>query len=59
MEGHTGADLSEADILATLYFNVLRVDPDLPDDPERDRFILSKGHGCGRLLLHLGGSRIY
>ncbi|WP_319563250.1 transketolase [Marispirochaeta sp.] len=46
-EGHTGADLSEADILSTLYFNVLRVDPDIPEAPDRDRFILSKGHGVG------------
>jgi transketolase len=46
-QGHTGADLSETDILATLFFNVLDVGPDRLDDPERDRFILSKGHGIG------------
>ena len=46
-QGHTGADLSEADILASLFFHVLRYDPDRPDDPDRDRFILSKGHGVG------------
>jgi transketolase len=46
-QGHTGADLSETDILATLFFNVLNVGPDRLDDPERDRFILSKGHGIG------------
>ncbi len=45
--GHTGADLSEADILTTLYFSVLGVDAKRPDAPERDRFILSKGHGVG------------
>ncbi|MBN2049993.1 MAG: transketolase [Spirochaetales bacterium] len=44
--GHTGADLSEADILVTLYFSVLRYDRAL-DHPFRDRFILSKGHGAG------------
>jgi transketolase len=44
--GHTGADLSETDILVTLYFAVLRYDMNL-EDPERDRFILSKGHGAG------------
>jgi transketolase len=43
--GHTGADMSETDILATLYFNVLRYE----HDPIvwQDRFILSKGHGVG------------
>jgi transketolase len=47
-QGHTGADLSEADILATLYFRILNVSKDRLDDPDRDRFILSKGHGvCG------------
>jgi transketolase len=45
--GHTGADLSETDILASLYFNVLRYNIDNPEEPERDRFILSKGHGVG------------
>ncbi len=46
-QGHTGADLSEADILATLFFNLLRFRLDEPQDPERDRFVLSKGHGVG------------
>ncbi len=46
-QGHTGADLSEADILASLFFRVLRYAPDQPADPDRDRFILSKGHGVG------------
>jgi transketolase len=43
--GHPGADLSSADILVTLYHGVLRVDPTTPDDPDRDRFVMSKGHG--------------
>lgn len=42
--GHVGGDLSVADILATLYGAVLRVDPASPGWPDRDRFILSKGH---------------
>lgn len=42
--GHVGGDFSVTDILTTLYFSVLRVDPAHPDWPERDRFILSKGH---------------
>jgi transketolase len=42
--GHIGGPLSAADILAALYFRVLRIRPDEPDWPDRDRFILSKGH---------------
>jgi transketolase len=41
---HVGSALSMADIIAVLYGGVLRVDPLKPDWPERDRFILSKGH---------------
>ncbi len=43
---HIGGVLSMADLLAVLYADVLRVRPDEPQWPERDRFILSKGHGC-------------
>lgn len=42
--GHPGGSLSLADILAVLYFKVLKIDPLNPDDPDRDRFVLSKGH---------------
>ncbi len=42
--GHPGGSLSLADILAVLYFKVLNIDPLKPDAPDRDRFILSKGH---------------
>ena len=42
--GHLGGSLSEADLLAALYFHVLRIRPEEPDWPERDRFVLSKGH---------------
>lgn len=42
--GHTGGGLSSADILATLYLHVLNVDPKNPDKPDRDRFVMSKGH---------------
>jgi transketolase len=46
--GHTGGDLSAADILATLYLGeVLRVDPSRPAWPQRDRFVMSKGHCAG------------
>lgn len=42
--GHPGGSLSAADILATLYFGIMRHDPSRPDWPERDRLYLSKGH---------------
>ena len=42
--GHIGGSLSCMDILTELYFDVMRVDPAAPRDPERDRFVLSKGH---------------
>lgn len=42
--GHPGGSLSCADILTALYFNEMRVDPNNPKWPERDRFVLSKGH---------------
>lgn len=46
--GHTGGDLSSADILATLYLGqILRVNPDEPHWALRDRFVMSKGHCSG------------
>jgi transketolase len=42
--GHIGGPLSAMDLLVALYFGQLRIDPQNPADPERDRFILSKGH---------------
>ncbi len=42
--GHIGGPLSAVDILVHLYFNELRIDPENPRWPDRDRFILSKGH---------------
>jgi len=51
--GHIGGDLSAADILATLYLAVLNVDPEHPEDPERDRYIQSKGHASGVLYTTL------
>jgi transketolase len=47
--GHPGGSLSEVELLLALYFKVLRHDPRNPDWPDRDRFILSKGHGCPTL----------
>ena len=45
--GHIGGDFSATDILTTLYGAVLDVAPDRVDDPDRDRFVLSKGHVAG------------
>lgn len=42
--GHIGGDLSVLNTLTALYFDVMNVDPSQPDDPDRDRFVLSKGH---------------
>src|SRR3954470_2525329 len=44
--GHIGAAFSIVEILRVLYDDVLDVDPAAPDKPDRDRFVLSKGHGC-------------
>jgi transketolase len=44
--GHLGGPLSAADLLVALYFNVMRIRPAEPHWPERDRFILSKGHSA-------------
>jgi transketolase len=55
--GHIGGDLSVTDILVTLFGAVLDVDPADPTQPDRDRFILSKGHCAGALyatLAHCG-----
>lgn len=42
--GHPGGSLSAADILTVLFFNEMNIDPKNPNDPNRDRFVLSKGH---------------
>jgi transketolase len=47
--GHIGGDFSVTDILATLYFRQMRIDPLNPKDPARDRLILSKGHSVEAL----------
>lgn len=44
--GHIGGPLSATDLLVTLYFSEMNIDPSNPDDPDRDRFILSKGHSA-------------
>ncbi len=42
--GHIGGSLSVADILTVLYFHTMKVDPEAPQAPDRDRLVLSKGH---------------
>lgn len=44
-EKHARSAHSTLDVLQVLYERVLRIDPSVPDDPDRDRFLLSKGHG--------------
>ena len=44
--GHPGGSLSAADIVTTLFFKEMNIDPNNPKDPNRDRFVLSKGHAA-------------
>ncbi|KYH28471.1 MULTISPECIES: transketolase [Clostridium] len=44
--GHPGGSLSAADILTVLYFKEMNINPEKPHDPDRDRFVLSKGHAA-------------
>jgi transketolase len=57
--GHIGGDFSVADILAVLYGEILRVDPEHPHDPNRDRFIMSKGHAAVSLYATLALSNFF
>ena len=47
--GHPGGSMSATDILVCLYFNVMKHDPGRPEWPDRDRFVLSKGHAAPAL----------
>lgn len=58
-QGHPGGDMSAADILATLYFGVMRYDSRHPDDPGRDRFVMSKGHCTGALYSALAAAGFF
>ena len=42
--GHLGGSFSAMDVLTVLYFEIMHIDPAAPQDPDRDRFVLSKGH---------------
>ena len=46
--GHVGGSFSVADILTVLYWEKMNINPEQPKDPDRDRFVLSKGH-CPRI----------
>ncbi len=54
--GHIGGDLSATDIVASLFFGVLNYDPSRPDWPDRDRFVMSKGHATGVLYTALASA---
>jgi transketolase len=58
-QGHPGGDLSSADIIAALYFDILRIDPLNPTARDRDRFVLSKGHCTGALYTALAGAGFF
>ncbi len=51
--GHAGGSLSAAEIVTTLYFDKLNIDPKNPKGEGRDRFIMSKGHACPILYINL------
>ncbi|MFD5325787.1 transketolase [Streptomyces sp. NPDC127092] len=51
--GHLGGAFSATEVLTALYFSVMNVDPERPDDPDRDRFLLSKGHAAVALYATL------
>ena len=56
--GHPGGSLSIADILSVLYFEEMNINPENPKDPDRDRFVLSKGH-CAPVLYGILAERGY
>lgn len=51
--GHPGGSLSQVELLVALYWNILQIDPKNPDDPQRDRMVVSKGHTCASLYVTL------
>ena len=56
--GHPGGSLSSADIFTYLYFKEMNINPQTPKDPNRDRFVLSKGH-CAPGLYSVLANRGY
>lgn len=57
--GHIGGDMSVLDILAELYFEQMNIQPDNMDDPDRDRFVLSKGHAVEALYAVLAAKGFF
>lgn len=57
--GHIGGDMSVCDILTVLYFKQMNISPDNIHDPDRDRFILSKGHAVEALYSVLAGKGFF
>ncbi len=57
--GHPGGSLSATDILVALYFYKMKHNPRKPDWPDRDRFVLSKGHACPALYACLARSNYF
>jgi transketolase len=53
--GHPGGSLSATELITTLYFEKMRIDPKNPSWEDRDRFILGKGHGAPMLYINLAG----
>src|SRR3989344_6552814 len=58
-ESHVASALSCADILTVLYFKILKVNPKNPQDQNRDRFILSKGHAIAALYATLAEKKFF
>lgn len=57
--GHPGGSLSATDIMTALYFKEMNIDPKKPDMPERDRFVLSKGHAAPILYAALANKGFF
>lgn len=57
--GHPGGSLSAVEILVSLYFGQMRLDPARPDDPNRDRFLLSKGHAAPPAVQRAGPPGVF
>ena len=57
--GHPGGSLSAADIMTALYFKEMNIDPENPDMPERDKFVLSKGHAAPILYAALANKGFF
>lgn len=57
--GHLGGAFSCAEIIASLYFNHMKIDPSRPDWPDRDRLLFSKGHACAMLYTALANKGFF